>query len=91
MKRVVITGLGITSCLGNTLSDVQNSLKQSISGASINPEYIDRGLRSHISGQVKIDLNEHVDRKALRFMGDAAGYAAIAMRDAIKDSGLDQN
>ena len=91
MKRVVITGLGITSCLGNTLSDVQDSLKQSTSGISINPEYIDRGLRSHISGQVKIDLNEHVDRKALRFMGDAAGYAAIAMRDAIKDSGLDQN
>ena len=91
MKRVVITGLGITSCIGNTLSDVQDSLKQSTSGISINPEYIDRGLRSHISGQVKIDLNEHVDRKALRFMGDAAGYAAIAMRDAIKDSGLDQN
>jgi 3-oxoacyl-[acyl-carrier-protein] synthase-1 len=91
MKRVVITGLGITSCIGNTLSGVQDSLKQSTSGISINPEYIDRGLRSHISGQVKIDLNEHVDRKALRFMGDAAGYAAIAMRDAIKDSGLDQN
>lgn len=91
MKRVVITGLGITSCIGNTLSHVQDSLKQSTSGISINPEYIDRGLRSHISGQVKIDLNEHVDRKALRFMGDAAGYAAIAMRDAIKDSGLDQN
>ena len=91
MKRVVVTGLGITSCLGTTIDDVEKSLKDSISGISINPEYIDRGLRSHISGRVNINFDEYIDRKSLRFMGNAAGYAAVAMFDAIKDSGLEQD
>lgn len=91
MKRVVITGLGITSCLGTTLDDVEKSLKNSISGIRVNQKYIDKGLRSHISGHVNINLEEQIDRKSLRFMGDAAGYAAVAMRDAIRDSGMEQD
>lgn len=87
-KRVVITGLGIVSCLGTDAESVKNSLKEGRSGISLQQDYIDIGMRSHIAGSVDIDFSEHIDRKQLRFMGDAAAYAYISMQQAIKDSGL---
>ena len=91
MKRVVVTGLGITSCLGTTAESVLASLKETRSGIQIIPEYIEKGMRSHVAGRVDIDLSERIDRKLWRFMGDAAGYAFVAMEDAIADAGLDSS
>ncbi|KEQ15038.1 beta-ketoacyl-ACP synthase I [Endozoicomonas numazuensis] len=91
MKRVVVTGIGITSCLGNTQDDVTDSLKQGKSGISFNESYAEKGFRSQVSGSVDIDLSEHIDRKTLRFMGLAASYAYIAMKQAIEDSGLTED
>ncbi|MEH6604291.1 MAG: beta-ketoacyl-ACP synthase I, partial [Pseudomonadales bacterium] len=91
MRRVVITGIGIVSCIGNDVATVTDSLKLGRSGISINPEYQELGLRSHVCGSVDIDFKEHIDRKVLRFMGNAAGYSYIALRQAIADSGLDEN
>ena len=88
MKRVVITGMGIVSCLGNDVDTVLDSLKNGKSGIKFKEEYKEMGLRSHLAGSVDIDLKEHIDRKQLRFMGPAAGYAYVAMDQAIKDSGL---
>jgi len=88
MRRVVITGLGITSCLGNTASAVTDSLKLGRSGIRFNPSYAELGMRSHVSGSIEIDLSEHIDRKLLRFMGDAAAFAYLSLRDAIEDAGL---
>ncbi|HAB56104.1 MAG TPA: beta-ketoacyl-ACP synthase I, partial [Cellvibrionales bacterium] len=91
MKRVVVTGLGITSCLGTTAESVLTSLKETRSGIQTIPEYIEKGMRSHVAGRVDIDLSERIDRKLWRFMGDAAGYAFVAMEDAIADAGLDSS
>jgi len=91
MKRVVVTGLGITSCLGTTAESVLASLKETRSGIQTIPEYIEKGMRSHVAGRVDIDLSERIDRKLWRFMGDAAGYAFVAMEDAIADAGLDSS
>ncbi|UYM16050.1 beta-ketoacyl-ACP synthase I [Endozoicomonas euniceicola] len=91
MKRVVITGIGITSCLGNTQDAVTDSLKQGRSGIRFNETYAGQGFRSQVSGTVDIDLNEHIDRKTVRFMGSAAAYAYIAMKQAIEDAGLTEN
>ncbi|WP_298636513.1 beta-ketoacyl-ACP synthase I [uncultured Umboniibacter sp.] len=88
MRRVVITGMGIVSSLGNNLADVEDSLRNGKSGISFQEEYKEVGLRSHVAGSIDIDFKEHIDRKALRFMGDAAAYAFISMDQAIKDSGL---
>ncbi len=88
MKRVVVTGIGITSCLGITQDEVAESLKQGRSGIRFNESYKEHGFRSQVSGTVDIDFSEHIDRKALRFMGNAAAYAYIAMKQAIADSGL---
>lgn len=88
MKRVVVTGMGIVSCLGNNISAVTESLRAGRSGISRQPEYEEMGFRSHIAGQVDIDLKEHIDRKTLRFMGNAAGYSYISMQQAIDDAGL---
>ncbi len=88
MKRVVVTGLGIVSCLGNDQQTVLESLRQGRSGIRFKEEYKEYGLRSQISGQVDIDLESRIDRKPRRFMGDAAAYAYIAMEDAIADAGL---
>jgi len=88
MKRVVVTGLGITSCLGLDAETVTESLRLGRSGIRFKQEYADMGFRSHIAGSVDIDFKEHIDRKILRFMGDAAGYAYISMKQAIADSGL---
>ena len=88
MKRVVITGLGITSCLGTTAASVSQALQNGTSGIVHRPEYEELGMRSHIAGVVDLDLSQHIDRKSLRFMGPAAGYAHISMTAAIDDAGL---
>ncbi|MBN2866351.1 MAG: beta-ketoacyl-ACP synthase I [Thiotrichales bacterium] len=89
MKRVVITGVGIVSSLGNNKEDVTDSLRNGRSGIVAAPEYKENGLRSQVHGAVK-DLNfaDHIDRKQLRFMGDAAAYSFIAMQQAVENSGL---
>ncbi len=89
MRRVVVTGLGITSCLGNNAADVTRSLREGHSGISLNETYREMGFRSHVSGSVKLNLGELIDRKVLRFMGDAAAFAYLAMQQAIVDSGLE--
>ena len=88
MRRVVVTGMGIVSCLGNSKEAVADSLRNLRSGIRFVPEYAERGLRSHIAGQPVIDISEHIERKQLRFMGDAAAFAYIAMKQAIEDAGL---
>jgi len=88
MKRVVVTGMGIVSCLGNNVTTVTESLRQGRSGISHQPEYEEMGFRSHVAGQIDIDLKENIDRKTLRFMGKAAGYSYISMKQAIDDAGL---
>jgi 3-oxoacyl-[acyl-carrier-protein] synthase-1 len=90
MKRVVVTGLGITSCLGLDAETVTESLRLGRSGIKFKQEYADMGFRSHVAGSVEIDFKEHIDRKVLRFMGDAAAYAYISMKQAIADSGLSE-
>jgi 3-oxoacyl-[acyl-carrier-protein] synthase-1 len=88
MRRVAITGMGIVSCLGNTLDDVSDSLREGRSGIRHIGEYAERGFRSQVAGVCEIDLEAAIDRKQKRFMGDAAAYAHVAMRDAIADAGL---
>lgn len=89
MRRVVITGMGIVSCLGNSKADVASSLQAGRSGIRYVPEYEQLGLRSHIAGVPELDTENLIDRKQKRFMGDAAAYAFLSMRDAIADAGLD--
>ncbi|MER2492561.1 beta-ketoacyl-ACP synthase I [Catenovulum sediminis] len=88
MKRAVITGLGIVSSIGNDAKEVLASLKTGRSGITHSQQFADMKMRSQVWGKVDIDLSEHIDRKQLRFMGDAAGYAYVAMQQAITDSGL---
>lgn len=88
MRRAVITGMGIVSCLGNDKSTVAANLRAGKSGISYNPSYAEMGLRSHVSGTVDIDLEASIDRKVLRFMGQAAAFAYLSMEQAIADSGL---
>jgi len=91
MRRVVVTGIGIVSSLGNNKDEVLDSLQQVKSGISFQEEYKNLGFRSHVAGAVRhLDLQEHIDRKILRFMGDAAAYAYIAMRESIADAGLSE-
>jgi len=88
MKRVVITGMGIVSCIGHDLATVLSALRNGTSGIRFNPSYAEQGFRSLVSGSIDLDLAEHIDRKQLRFMGDAAAFAYIAMQRAIEHSGL---
>ena len=90
MRRVVVTGLGIVSCLGNNQEEVHQSLLNSKSGISFSEEYKDHNLRSHIHGKPNINLADHIDRKTIRFMGSGSAYNYIAMNEAIKDSGLEE-
>ena len=90
-KRIVITGLGIVSCLGSDAETVSKALFEGRSGISVNQDQIDIGMRSYVSGSPIIDIDTHIDRKQLRFMGDAAAYAYIAMQRAIDDAGLDES
>lgn len=89
MRRVVITGLGITSCLGNDADTVSSALREGRSGIRHIPQYAELGFRSQVGGAPDIDLDAQIDRKQKRFMGDAAAFAHIALRDAIADAGLD--
>ena len=88
MRRAVITGMGIVSCLGNNAGEVLTSLKKGRSGIRFNQSYVDIGMRSHISGSVQLDTAELIDRKLYRFMGKASAYAYLSMDEAIKDAGL---
>lgn len=89
MKRVVVTGMGIVSSLGNNVGEVTQSLKEGKSGIQFCEDYAELGMRSHVAGRVSIDYSELIDRKKLRFMGDAAAYSYVAMQQAIEDAGLD--
>jgi 3-oxoacyl-[acyl-carrier-protein] synthase-1 len=91
MRRVVVTGIGAVSCLGNSLDEITESLKDGRSGIVYNENFEEMGLRSLVSGSVNIDIKEQIDRKVLRFMGDAAAYAYIAMKWAIEDAGLEES
>jgi len=88
MRRVVVTGMGIVSCLGNQPATVSRALRESRSGIRAMPGYAELGLRSQVAGVPQIDLDAEIDRKLRRFMGDAAAYAYVAMRSAIADAGL---
>ena len=91
MRRVVITGIGIVSSLGNSKKEVKDSLYNCSSGISFDNSQKEMGFRSQVSGQIKINLEEMIDRKFLRFMGDGASYNYIAMKEAIQDAGLAEN
>ena len=88
MKRVVVTGMGIVSSIGNNCKEVLASLQQLKSGIKHNPVYAEMGLRSQVEGSINIDTKAHIDRKILRFMGDAAAYCYIAMKEAIEQARL---
>jgi 3-oxoacyl-(acyl-carrier-protein) synthase len=90
MKRVVITGLGIVSCIGNDAETVTNNLKNLNSGISSAPEYEEFSFRSLVHGKPTINLEENIDRRLLRFMGDGAAFNYISMKNAIEDSGLEE-
>lgn len=91
MKRVVVTGLGIVSSIGNNRKEVVGSLKEGRSGISFSEVYREMGFRSHIHGAINIDVDAFIDRKIKRFMGDGAAFNYIAMRQAIDDSGLNDS
>ena len=91
MRRVVITGLGIVSPIGNNADEVLTSLKAGKSGIEASPEMAEHGFRSQIAGTIKLDIKDHVDKRALRFMGPGAAYAYIAMGQAIANAGLDED
>ena len=88
MKRVVVTGIGIVSSLGNNCREVLAALQNLKSGISFDESYREMGMRSHVAGNIKIDPKDHIDRKILRFMGNAPAYAYIAMQEAIANAGL---
>ena len=91
MRNVVITGVGIKSCIGNDYAEVLANLQNAKSGIVFNEKYSEMGFRSCVSGSVNIDLSEHIDRKLLRFMGESAGYAYLATKDALKMAGIDES
>jgi 3-oxoacyl-[acyl-carrier-protein] synthase-1 len=88
MKRVVVTGMGIVSCIGNTTQEVTASLREGRSGIATDPQHVEMGFRSLVSGRPKVDLDEVIDRRHRRFMGDGAAYNYLAMEQAVRDSGL---
>ncbi len=91
MRRVVVTGMGIVSSLGNNVSEVEASLKHAKSGISFQKDYEEHGLRSQVAGSIDIDVKELIDRKLLRFMAKGHAYAWIAMQEAIADAGLKED
>ena len=88
MRRVVVTGMGIVSCIGDAADTVSRALRDGLSGIRAVPEFVSRGLRSQIAGVPPADADAKIDRKLRRFMGDAAAYSYLSMRDAIADAGL---
>jgi len=91
MRRVVITGMGIVSSLGNNVNEVSESLKNSKSGITFQEEYKDKGLRSQVAGSINLNTQELIDRKLFRFMADGHAYAWLAMQEAIADANLNEN
>lgn len=91
MRRVVVTGMGIISCLGNNLAAVLDALRTGRSGIKFQEKYKELGFRSHVAGSIDINLSELIDRKVLRFMGDAAAFAYLSMQQAIADAGLGED
>ena len=91
MRNVVITGVGIKSCIGNDYAEVLANLQNAKSGIVFNEKYSEMGFRSCVSGSVNINLSEHIDRKLLRFMGESAGYAYLATKDALRMAGIDES
>tara|TARA_B100000029_G_scaffold492377_1_gene553609 strand:- start:38142 stop:40187 length:2046 start_codon:yes stop_codon:yes gene_type:complete len=91
LKRVVVTGIGIVSCIGNNVKEVTDSLYNAKSGITFSKEHKDLGFRSHVYGKPDINLEEKIDRRALRFMGDGAAFNHIAMEEAIKDAKLPED
>jgi len=89
MKRVVVTGMGVVSSLGNDVAEVTTSLREGKSGIQFCDDYAELGMRSQVAGRVSIDQKELINRKHLRFMGDAAAFSYVAMQQAIEDAGLD--
>ncbi|MEK7802047.1 MAG: beta-ketoacyl-ACP synthase I [Pseudomonadota bacterium] len=91
VRRVVVTGMGIVSCIGNTVTDVLASLKAAKSGITFSEDYAAKGFRSQVFGLPKVNLVESIDRRLLRFMGDSAAYVHLAMLQAIADAGLEES
>jgi len=89
MRRVVVTGMGVVSSIGNNVDEVAGALKEGRSGVEFAESYREHQFRCQVHGSIKLDLADHIDRRALRFMGDGAGYSYIAMREAIADAGLE--
>jgi 3-oxoacyl-[acyl-carrier-protein] synthase-1 len=90
MRRVVITGIGIVSPIGNTAAEVDASLRAGRSGITFAPEYAEHGFRSQVHGQIDLVLEDVIDKRQLRFMGPVAAYAYLAMQQAVEDSGLEE-
>ena len=90
MKRVVVTGLGIVSSIGNNTAEVTRSLKEGTSGIEFMPQYKELGFRSHVAGTLKLNVDDLVDRRLRRFMGDGSAYAYLAMKEAMADAGLSE-
>ena len=88
MRRVVVTGLGVVSSIGNNKQEVLDSLQAGRSGITFSDTYAEMGFRSHVHGDIKLDLDAAVDRKLRRFMGDGAAFNYVAMQEAIVDAGL---
>ncbi len=91
MRRVVVTGIGIISPIGNNSEEVTNSLREGKSGIEFAEEYAENGFRSHVHGNIKLNLADHINKRQLRFMGPGASYNYLAMEQAIQDSGLEEN
>ena len=91
MRRVVITGLGVVSPIGNNFNEVTDALKAGRSGISFEPEYAENGFRTRVAGIPNINPTEHIDKRLMRFMGQGGGYNYLAMEQAIEDSGLEAN
>lgn len=91
MRRVVITGIGIISSIGNNAAEVEASLRAGKSGIVFAPEYAEHGFRSQVHGMPQIVLEDHIDKRDLRFMGPGAAYNFLAMQQAIADSGLEDS
>lgn len=89
MRRVVVTGMGVVSSIGNNKTEVVDSLRSGRSGIRFNQEYADLGLRSHVEGSIDIVLEDHIDRRVRRFMGDASAFNYVAMKEAVADAGFE--
>ena len=91
MRRVVVTGMGVISPIGNNVAEVEASLRAGRSGIKFEPNYAENGFRSQVAGIPDIDLTEAIDKRQLRFMGPGAAYNFLAMEQAIADSGLEES